>query len=179
MILLIGNGPSADTPVVAAAIRRASRVLRMNNWQPGIHIGDRCEIWGTSFNIDVQPRTVPDSVEVWWSGWPYGALFRGPDHYRGVVSAQRIRFRFDRVASQFTLDFLYNEYHPSTGLIMAMMAVGTRNRKEPVTLAGFDHFRGERHHYWTADPAICDPAQFHDSAREQAILEKLGVDILR
>jgi hypothetical protein len=174
VILLIGNGPSADTPLVADAIGKASRVLRMNNWQPGIHIGDRCDIWGTSFNIDIQERVLPAGVEIWWSGWPYGAFYHGPEHYRMLMSGQRNRF--DRVPGQLTLDFLYNGYHPSTGLIMAVMAMATG---EPVTLAGFDHFKGDRHHYWTTDPAICDPAQYHNASSEQAILEKLGVDILR
>ena len=170
MILLIGNGPSADVPEVAAAMTKATRVLRMNNWQPGRYIGERCDIWGTSFNVDIVARR--PTQEVWWTGWPYGCP--GFDDYYKVVTCQQWN-RYDRVASRALIDRAFSATspkHPSTGIVLALMAAEIG---EPISLAGFDHFSGPRHHYWTNDPAICDPFQYHDPESERKILEELGL----
>ncbi len=165
MILLIGNGPSADTPAVAEAMTKASRVLRMNNWQPGRYTGDRCDIWGTSFNVDVAIRPAP---RVWWTGWPYGTP--GHDDYRKVLASQRNHY--DHVATKTLIAraFAATTRHPSTGIVLALMAA----RVSQVMLAGFDHFSKEvRHHYWNDDPAICDPLLHHDPDSERLILSMI------
>jgi hypothetical protein len=176
MILLIGNGPSGDTQAVADAIKMASRVLRMNNWQPGRHTGDRCDIWGTSFNVDIAKR--PSADEVWWTGWPYG---RCKECYADVLAKQTNRYT--RVASRslITKAFSRTKKEPSTGIILALMAatkVGDTKVGDTICLAGYDHFLGPQHHSWTSDPAICDPLEFHDPESERLILAGIGARII-
>jgi Glycosyltransferase family 29 (sialyltransferase) len=168
MTLLIGNGPSGDTPAVAAAMLRASRVLRMNNWQPGQHTGTRCNIWGTSFNTDIIVR---DALETWWTGWPYG-------HVKGVTYDEALageRNNYERVASKELIDRATpaDGRNPSTGLVLAMMAA----ELGPIALAGFDHFQGPAHHYWKDQPDW-DPLEYHDPEHERKMVLELGAEIV-
>jgi hypothetical protein len=175
VILLIGNGPSGDTPAVAAAMLRGERtsdfrVLRMNNWQPGFWTGDRCDIWGTSFNVDIIVRPAP---EVWWTAWPYGP--RSAIKYSDCLKNQKNRY--DRVASKWTVAraFEGTDKWASNGIILALMAAETG---EAIALAGFDHFQpGAWHHYWKQEEEW-DTLEYHDPEHERRIVAKLGAKII-
>ncbi len=172
-MLILGNGPSADTPAVAALAQEQS-VMRINNWRPGTYTGIRCSIWGTSYAPDVAPRI---ACKIWWCGSPYGVQ---PD-YAKIVKEQTQPY--DRVADQDLLDRLYRiccPQFPSTGIILAYMAA---EAGFPVTLAGFDSFDpAESHHYWgpnTGHPASVWHSRGAEQHLIQLLVERHGVRILQ
>lgn len=165
-LLIIGNGPSADTPAVAAAMQVAGRVMRMNNFRAGQYISDRCDIWGTSLNADVVlPPVLP--AHVWWTGWPRPVAQDGMDPLRITRTAARRDVQ--------ALCDLLAPWHPSTGLILAQMAISLGFR---IVLAGFDHFEAAAHHHWPEETdeqrAIASQAsQWHNPAIERASFSRM------
>jgi hypothetical protein len=164
-LLVIGAGPSADTPEVAAAAAKAHRVMRINHFPPGKHLGTRCDIWGTSAQHHVAaPATRP--AEIWWTGWPRPCWSPG-------FEPARITRTADRQFVGFLAQLLHPK-HPSTGLVCVHMAIQAGYK---VFVAGFDHFLGE-FHYWAEeterDRAIrADMPKWHNPEGERLLFELL------
>ena len=168
-LLIVGNGPTADTPEVAEAMAAAPVVMRLNAFGAGRYIGTRCDIWGTSLQLGwgVFPGK-REEVTIWWSGWPwspaYEAMWPGANHARVVADQDA---PYDIVAPAELLAELHGLMRPkaaSTGLIMAALAIA---RGYEVTVAGFTHFAGARmHHFDDLDARHAD--QWHDGEKERA-----------
>jgi hypothetical protein len=182
-LLIVANGPSADTREVATAVTQAPLVMRMNRFLPGRYLPARCDIWGSS--LDHRWRTPPAGIRaVWWTAQPYSPAYvrmwpRAT--YETIVAAQPVAC--DRIAPQELIDGLYRRLQPkapSTGLILVAMAVAAGYA---VTLAGFDHFCGERfHYYWPREPArdcrlALDARKWHNPELERALIARLAAGL--
>lgn len=170
-LLIVGNGPSADTPAVAAAVLAAPCVMRLNAFPPGQHLGTRCDIWGSS--LDHEWRTPPPGVSrVWWSAHPY-CPNQAPCNYGEILARQLVVC--ERIAPQSLLDrlaLLFAPASPSTGAIMVALALAAGYQ---VTLAGFDHFAGDLAplHYHADGFVARHAVEFHDPRTEALVLSFL------
>jgi hypothetical protein len=138
-LLIVGNGPSADTPEVAKALDEAEYALRINGFRPGAYLGPRCDIWGSMF--DHGWVTPPEGAkQVWWSGHPFCPI-QYPDYkYSEVVAKAAVPYT--RVAAEELIRELgkyFSPKAPSTGAIMIAMALEDPSW-DSIVLAGFDNF---------------------------------------
>lgn len=169
-LVIIGNGPSADTPKVAEIVAGAELVLRINHFPQGKHLGTRCDIWGSNLYPDWD--TPPASArEVWWTAWPYRP---GGHNYDKVIASRPGPFA--QIAPKWMVDELcqyLRPHEPSTGLVLVRMAI--RAGYTPV-LAGFDHFAaGPIHYYAEQDPAYdrrlrLELARYHNPPLEASLI---------
>lgn len=169
-LLIVGNGPSADTPEVAREINGAEKVLRMNRFERGKFISKRCDIYGFR---NVKDHGVPPKgvMEVWWATHHYNPLKQ--DHYEKL--AERGKAVADRIPSEEVLIHLWKVVEPkspTTGLILIQMAIDLGYSP---TIAGFDCFQGNKGHYFNDNNTIVmnTSRQYHAPNKEKAYLAEL------
>lgn len=167
-LLIVGNGPSADTPEVAREINEAEKVLRMNKFAGGRYIRRRCDIFCAG---KLKQFPAPANTEVWWTVWPWRPFDKNGT-YDGIVRKQTERY--DKKASltlnQYLFD-LVSPKAPSTGFVAIHMAI---ELGYVPTIAGFDFFGGETHHYYHSPSWMKgDALRWHKADAEKQVVGEL------
>lgn len=174
-ILIVGNGPSADTQDVARAIANADTVMRINRFPIGKYLNKRCHIWGTS--MDPRWPDVPPGVSrIWWTGFPFDPnklQDRSKEAYWAEISKPG-RPLCERVASYELLMQLANHFKPmspSTGIVLIAMALELPLEFH-VSIAGFDSFLASGLHYYN-NHSEKEARQWHNPELEAEYIRTL------
>jgi len=156
-VLICGNGPSLPRQLATVDLSAFDYVARLNNWQATPEVGDRCDIWVTFADWDIILYPKYRDNHIWVTRWPsiteYGRLqdsyevFRLPYLFYSWMNRMP-----DLVVNQNAHLLSYPEAYrkkgmliPSTGLTAIAMAI---DQKMAITIAGFDCFLAEEHHYF-------------------------------
>lgn len=148
-ILICGNGGSLPEHIKKVDMDKFEYVCRLNNYSTRLDVGERTDIWATSFWYDIPlNQIVKNQQKIIWDTMMFGKVFQyKPEWKRAVLNTlgrppdrmmQKNEFETLRLKSSIT--------SPSTGLSVIYMAQ-MLNMK--ITLAGFNFFSKDvPHHYY-------------------------------
>jgi hypothetical protein len=125
----------------------------MNNWKPSPKTGDKCDIWCTTFWYDIEKEQIEKMKDkIIWDCFMSGVCYDFDPAYRRHIQKLLGRDPDCYLTQDEFDDFRKNIIKcqsPSAGMYAIWMAV---KKQMIVTLAGFDFFRGEKHHYYEDKP---------------------------
>ena len=150
-VLICGNGPSLDMHFEKHGLNYGDYdyILRMNNWKPSPKTGDKCDIWHTTFWYDIEQEQIKAMRDkLVWDCFMTGVCYEFDPNYRRSI--QNLMGRDpDYSLTQHDFDHFRKEViktqSPSAGMYAIYMAL---QKEMFITLAGFDFFQGEKHHYY-------------------------------
>lgn len=182
-VLIVGNGPSAAKAHIQRVLHMFDLVMRINNWKPLPEVGDRCDIWMTSLNINMEyDKPIYKTCDIWHSGWPFkhtDANFQKAIAPRLAILRTQINRQPTLIAPEAYLRTIWSMLspsHPSTGLVAVQMALLMQMKP---AIVGFDMFQGEQLHYYAHESespwpeSISESLKWHNPQREWDILTHL------
>jgi len=170
-ILICGNGPCLGEDLTEVNMHEFDFVLRMNSWQPSEQVGDRCDIWCSSFWKDVREDSFDNSKIVWGIYW-LGATDDPPRHREHVFCTERAKKLLGREPDYIIPRHVYTYicstlgHYPSTGASAVAMA---RAKEMYITLVGFNFFdQSKPFHYYDSKGV-----HYHKAGAEKAYVKDL------
>jgi hypothetical protein len=175
--LVCGNAPCLIEQLKGRDLSTFT-VVRINNWKPIEGYDNKCDVWvcyplshigekeGT---FDFKPYLDANPPEVWVPHiWTRDVALR-------VLQREFVMLRavpFQSIQAEFAPNA------PTTGVLAVYMAMMLSNFVEPVYIAGYDYYEGERDHYFEdkkAEKQAChdpkkDKAWMHQQIREGRVV---------
>lgn len=148
-ILICGNGPSLPSSVSRVRFADFDYIARINNWVPSEDVGDRVDIWITTFWMDITIQNIlKHRDKMVWDCFLTGFCFDYESEYR-LDTLKRLGKHPDFFLQKQQFDYFREKLikipSPSCGMYAIYMAL---LKKMKITIAGFDFFKKEKHHYF-------------------------------